>query len=383
MSDLNLTDNKFIQFHQKIGFKFDGVKYYGYKGDTIASALLRNNIKLIGRSFKYHRPRGFYTCGIEEPNALVQIISEYSEPNTRATIKKIYEGMEIESQNRWPSLETDIGSINNIFSPVFPAGFYYKTFMGPHKNFWKKIYEPIIRKAAGLGKPPKEFKAVSTHLHHNVDITIVGGGLNGLIAAKSLIDTKYSVLLIDFDDQLGGILNNSNKVQSVNNQTPMDWISETVKEIENSKNIKILKNTLVTTYNYINHLIAVEDKFVGSRPLKDKVNSTLHKIRTDQVILCNGHIERFLSFQNNDLPGIMLCSSFEKYMCRYGVIPSKETVVFSNNSNSESLVFSLIKKGFKPKAYIDSRSGENIEPDLFDLIRKNDIPLYTLSLIHI
>ena len=381
MSDLNLTDNKFIQFHQKIGFKFDGVKYYGYKGDTIASALLRNNIKLIGRSFKYHRPRGFYTCGIEEPNALVQIISEYSEPNTRATIKKIYEGMEIESQNRWPSLETDIGSINNIFSPVFPAGFYYKTFMGPHKNFWKKIYEPIIRKAAGLGKPPKEFKAVSTHLHHNVDITIVGGGLNGLIAAKSYIDTKYSVLLIDFDDQLGGILNNSNKVLSVNNQTPMDWISETVKEIENSKNIKILKNTLVTTYNYINHLIAVEDKFVGSRPLKDKVNSTLHKIRTDQVILCNGHIERFLSFQNNDLPGIMLCSSFEKYMCRYGVIPSKETVVFSNNSNSESLVFSLIKKGFKPKAYIDSRSGENIEPDLFDLIRKNDIPLYTNSQI--
>ena len=381
MSELNLTDNKFIQFHQKIGFKFDGVKYYGYKGDTIASALLRNNLKLIGRSFKYHRPRGFYTCGIEEPNALVQIISEYSEPNTRATIKKIYEGMEIESQNRWPSLETDIGSINNIFSPVFPAGFYYKTFMGPHKNFWKKIYEPIIRKAAGLGKPPKEFKAVSTHLHHNVDITIVGGGLNGLIAAKSLIDTKYNVLLIDFDDQLGGILNNSNKVLSVNNQTPMDWISETVKEIENSRNIKILKNTLVTTYNYINHLIAVEDKFVGSRPLKDKVNSTLHKIRTDQVILCNGHIERFLSFQNNDLPGIMLCSSFEKYMCRYGVIPSKETVVFSNNSNSESLVFSLIKKGFKPKAYIDSRSGENIEPDLFDLIRKNDIPLYTNSQI--
>ena len=137
----------------------------------------------------------------------------------------------------------------------------------------------------------------------------------------------------------------------------------------------------MTTYNYINHLIAVEDKFVGTRPLKDKVNSTLHKIRTDQVILCNGHIERFLSFQNNDLPGIMLCSSFEKYMCRYGVIPSKETVVFSNNSNSESLVFSLIKKGFKPKAYIDSRSGENIEPDLFDLIRKNDIPLYTNSQI--
>ncbi|MDC3173535.1 2Fe-2S iron-sulfur cluster-binding protein [Alphaproteobacteria bacterium] len=125
MSELNLTDNKFIQFHQKIGFKFDGVKYYGYKGDTIASALLRNNIKLIGRSFKYHRPRGFYTCGIEEPNALVQIISEYSEPNTRATIKKIYEGIEIESQNRWPSLETDIGSINNLFCSRFLLQNFY------------------------------------------------------------------------------------------------------------------------------------------------------------------------------------------------------------------------------------------------------------------
>ena len=186
MIELNNQNSPFIHFHQKISFKFDGIKYFGYKGDTIASALFRNGVKLIGRSFKYHRPRGIYTCGIEEPNALVQIISEYSEPNVRATVKKIYEGMEIESQNRWPSLDFDIGSINNVFSPLFSAGFYYKTFMGPHKSFWKKIYEPVIRKAAGLGKPPKEFKAISSHLHHNVDIVIVGGGLNGLLAAVSL-----------------------------------------------------------------------------------------------------------------------------------------------------------------------------------------------------
>jgi len=139
MKDLNVKDNKFIQFHQKISFQFDGKKYFAFKGDTIASALLRNNISLVGRSFKYHRPRGIYTCGIEEPNALVQVISEHSEPNTRATVKKIYEGMQIESQNRWPSLENDIGSINSFLSPLFTAGFYYKTFMGPHKSFWKKI----------------------------------------------------------------------------------------------------------------------------------------------------------------------------------------------------------------------------------------------------
>ena len=379
MTHLNNQNSPFIHFYQRINFQFDGKKYHGYKGDTIASALLRHRIKLIGRSFKYHRPRGIYTCGIEEPNALVQIISEHSEPNVRATIKKIYEGMEVESQNRWPSLEFDIGSVNSILSPLFSAGFYYKTFMGPHKSFWKKIYEPVIRKAAGLGKPPKEFKAISSHLHHNVDIVIVGGGLNGLLAASSLIDTKYDILLIEGDNQLGGILNNSSKINEINGQQPQEWAKEKIESIKKSKNIKILNNTLVTTYNYINHLIAVEDKYVGAKPAEDKVNSTLHKIRTEHVILSNGHIERFLSFQNNDLPGIMLGASFEKFICRYGVIPSKEPVIFSNNSNSNSLIQTLLELNIKPKAYIDSRPGEQIEGELFELIRKNDIPLYTNS----
>ena len=189
------------------------------------------------------------------------------------------------------------------------------------------------------------------------------------------------MLLIEFEEQLGGIINNSNKISLIDNKEPKVWLKETIQEIEESKNVKILKNTLVTTYNYINHLIAIEDRFVGSKPIEGKVNSTLHKIRTGHTILCNGHIERFLSFQNNDLPGIMLSSSFEKYMCRYGLSPSKEPVIFSNNSNSNSLVYSLIKAGLKPKAYIDSRSGEEIEPNLFDLIRKNDVPLYTNSQI--
>ena len=137
MSALN-NKSPYVIDDQKISFTFDCKKYCGFKGDTIASALLRNNIRLIGRSFKYHRPRGIYTCGIEEPNALVQIPSEYNDPNIRATVKQIYEGMIVESQNRWPSLKNDIGSINNLLSPLFSAGFYYKTFMGP-KGFWKKV----------------------------------------------------------------------------------------------------------------------------------------------------------------------------------------------------------------------------------------------------
>jgi len=154
MSALNNTKSFHLISSQKISFTFDGKQYTGFKGDTVASALLRNNVKLIGRSFKYHRPRGIYTCGIEEPNALIQILSEHSEPNTKATVKRIYDGMIVESQNRWPSLKADIGSINNLLSPLFSAGFYYKTFMGP-KGFWKKVYEPIIRRTAGLGKPQK------------------------------------------------------------------------------------------------------------------------------------------------------------------------------------------------------------------------------------
>jgi len=139
MSAANNKKCSYINVDQKISFIFDGKKYFAFKGDTIASALLRNNVRLIARSFKYHRPRGIYTCGIEEPNGIVQILSEHNEPNTRATIKQIYDGMEIESQNRWPSLKFDIGSINNFLSPIFSAGFYYKTFMGP-KGFWKRIY---------------------------------------------------------------------------------------------------------------------------------------------------------------------------------------------------------------------------------------------------
>ena len=201
----------------KIYFKFDGKTYGGNQGDTIASALLRNEVKLVGRSFKYHRPRGIYTCGIEEPNALVQIINEHNEPNVRATVKKIYDGMVVKSQNRWPSLKRDFGSINNLLSPIFSAGFYYKTFMGP-QGFWKNVYEPLIRRTAGLGKPPREFKSKSIHLHHNIDILIVGGGLAGLLAAKKLAGTDQDVLLVERDNNLGGILRNSNKIKSIDGQ---------------------------------------------------------------------------------------------------------------------------------------------------------------------
>jgi len=376
---MSALDNKkcsYIKKNKKVSFTFDGKKYSGYKGDTIASALLRNNVSLVARSFKYHRPRGIYTCGIEEPNAIVQILNEYNEPNTRATVKQIYEGMKVDSQNRWPSLNLDIGSVNNLLSPMFSAGFYYKTFMGP-KGFWKKIYEPIIRRTAGLGKPPKEFRSKSIHQNHNVDIVIVGAGLSGLIAARKLIDTEYDVLLLEQDSFLGGVLKNSNKVKKINDQETNKWIKETEHLVNISKNIKILKNSLVTSYNFTNHLIALEDKFAGKEIDKGKSELTLHKIRTKHTILANGHIERFISFRNNDLPGVMLASSFEKYIYRYGVVPETNPVIFTNNSTTVSLLKSLVDLGHKPSAYVDARDKDKIGKKLLAYLKKNDIPFYT------
>ncbi len=361
---------------KQVKITFDGKTYQAYEGDTVASALLRNNIRLVGRSFKYHRPRGIYTCGIEEPNALVQIISEHNEPNTRATIKRVYDGMEITSQNRWPSLKYDFGAINNILSPIFSAGFYYKTFMGP-KGFWKNLYEPLIRRSAGLGKPPKNFRSKSTHQYHNTDVLIIGAGLSGLVAAKKFINTKFKVLLIEQDSYLGGVLKNSNKVKTINGLKPQEWISETEELISNSKNITILKNTLVTTYNFTNHLIALEDKFVGKKIDLNKSELTLHKIRTSNTIIANGHIERFISFRNNDLPGVMLASSFEKYIHRYGVIPEKEPVIFTNNSSSLSLLKTLINLGCKPKAYVDYRKKDNIETEIKKILKDKEIPFFS------
>ncbi len=376
MSSLTLKNCPYIS--DKIQIQFDGKLYNAREGDTVASALLRNEIRLIGRSFKYHRPRGIYTCGIEEPNALVQILNEHNEPNTRATIKRVYDGIKVSSQNRWPSLSFDVGSINNFLSPIFSAGFYYKTFMGP-KGFWKKIYEPLIRRTAGLGKPPKNFRSKSIHQNHNVDILIVGGGLTGLMAARKFINTKHEVLLVEQDAFLGGILKNSNKVNTINGKDVKDWVDETEKLIIKANNIKILKNTLVTTYNFTNHLIALEDKFAGKKIDTNKSELTLHKIRTDNTILANGHIERFISFRNNDLPGVMLASSFEKYIHRYGVVPEKNPVIFTNNSSTISLAKTLIKQKCKPAAYIDSRNERDIEEEIKKFLKANDIPFYPAS----
>ncbi|MDC0195290.1 2Fe-2S iron-sulfur cluster-binding protein, partial [Alphaproteobacteria bacterium] len=260
MNPSRLKNNKNINTNKKISFYFDGRKFFGYKGDTLASALLYNNIHLVGRSFKYHRPRGFLSAGSEEPNGIVQLENgNMTEPNRRATEVLIYEGLIASSQNRWPNIKFDFGAINDWLSPFFPAGFYYKTFMWPAK-FWKK-YEFFIRHAAGLGKAPQSDDPHKyEHYHYHCDALIVGSGVSGLYAAEMLTEQGLKVLLVEQEDELGGsLLSDQNIDKMINGLNFIDWKDKIVNNLKTKNNIKIIKSTTLFAYMHYNYLLAIQD----------------------------------------------------------------------------------------------------------------------------
>ena len=234
--------NKFIDQTLKIKFKFNGKNLFGFKGDTLASALIANGIHLVGRSFKYHRPRGIMTCGSEEPNAIVQLGNDPSitEPNVRATEIEIYDGLEAYSQNCWPSVNFDVGGVNNFLSPLLPAGFYYKTFMWP-ANFWEK-YEYFIRHSAGLGKSPtKPDTDIYEHQYLHYDVLVIGGGISGIIASKISAQSNYKTLLIDDKSILGGsTIYDNNELFKINNDKLSLWLQNEIENLKKLKNIRIL-----------------------------------------------------------------------------------------------------------------------------------------------
>jgi sarcosine oxidase subunit alpha len=318
---MRLQNNKNLNQTKKIGFTFDGKKYYGFKGDTLASALLSNGVHLFGRSFKYHRPRGIISAGCEEPNGIVQLeMNEFTEPNRRATEVVLYEGLVAKSQNRWPSLNYDLGAINDLLSPFFPAGFYYKTFMWPPK-FWK-TYEYFIRRAAGLGHAPKKDDPHKyEHYHYHCDTLIVGSGVSGLYAAKIAAAKNLKVLLVEQEDQVGGAILSSNDYENkINTNSQTEWKNTILDELNNLQNVKIITSTTLFAYMHYNYLLAIQD--LQPNTGKDKKNSIrqiVWKIRAKKVILATGSIERPLTFNNNDRPGIMLANSASKYLNGYGV----------------------------------------------------------------
>ena len=344
---------------ERISFKFNGKKLFGYKGDTLASALLANGIHLVGRSFKYHRPRGILSSGSEEPNALVQIIKNKAEtdPNIRATEIEIYEGLEVKSQNCWPNVEFDIGEINSLFSPILPAGFYYKTFMWPAK-FWKK-YEYFIRKTAGLGKSPTEKDPdIYEHSYYHCDVLIVGSGPAGISAALVAVKSGKKVLLVDEKPEFGGNLLSSNKENiQINNLSPGEWIKESYQKLMGYKNIKILNRTTVSAYHNYNYLIMIQNltDHLAEKEKNGKIRQRLWKVRAKKVILATGSIERPLIFDGNDRPGIMLTSAVKKYLNFYSVKCGNKIVIFTNNDSSYEAAIDLYNKGVKVIAIVDIR----------------------------
>jgi sarcosine oxidase subunit alpha len=357
--NLRVIASKFIDETTRVSFKFNGKIYYGFKGDTLASALIANDIHLVGRSFKYHRPRGIMSAGSEEPNAIVQVNANtaYTEPNVRATEIEIYEGLETSSQNCWPSVKFDIGGINNFLSPFLPAGFYYKTFMWP-ASFWEK-YEHFIRHSAGLGKSPKVADPdIYDHKYIHCDVLVIGAGISGIMAAKIAAKNNLKTLLLDEKAEIGGttIYQNSDKFK-IDDNISSDWLNNEISELKKLDNLEIKTRTSVAAYHGYNYLLARENltDHLNKNEKQNKIRQRLLKIRAKKVIVATGSLERPLIFDNNDRPGIMLSSAIKKYADYYGVICGKKNIFFTNNDSAYESAISLFKKGIKVQAIIDIR----------------------------
>ncbi|MDA9598216.1 sarcosine oxidase subunit alpha family protein [bacterium] len=361
--NLRVKSSNFIDETSRISFKFNGKTYYGFKGDTLASALLANNIHLVGRSFKYHRPRGIMTSGSEEPNAIVQVGNDkaITEPNVRATEVEIYNGLEAKSQNCWPSVNFDIGGINNFLSPLLPAGFYYKTFMWP-ASLWEK-YEIAIRHSAGLGRSPtKPDTDIYEHRYIHCDVLVVGAGISGIMAAKTAAKNNLNTLLLDEKNELGGmtIYQNSENFK-IDNKISSEWLNDEIEELKKLDNLEIKTRTSVAAYHGYNYLLARENltDHLSKDEKENKVRQRLLKIRAKKVIVATGSLERPLVFNNNDRPGIMLSSAVKKYADYYGVICGKNNIFFTNNDTAYESAISLLKKGINVHCIIDIRENSN------------------------
>ncbi|MEZ2128377.1 MULTISPECIES: sarcosine oxidase subunit alpha [unclassified Sinorhizobium] len=338
-------------------FTFDGKSYTALEGDTVASALLANGIHLVGRSFKYHRPRGILSAGAEEPNALLDISrdSARKQPNVRATVQEVFDGMIVKSQNRWPTLAFDAGSVNDLLSPFFAAGFYYKTFMWPRKA-WKHVYEPFIRRAAGLGVAPTEDDPdhYASRFAH-CDVLVVGAGISGLCAALAAAEAGAKVILCDEQSEAGGALRFDAGVR-IDGIDGYDWVQKTVTRLKAMTNVQVLIRT--TAFGYYNHnFIGLAERVTDhlARPGRDLPRERLWQVRAKRVILATGAIERHMVFPNNDRPGIMLASAARMYLNHYGVAVGAKVGVYTAHDSAYEAAFDLKRAGVAIAAIVDCR----------------------------
>ena len=354
MNQGNRIDGGLIDRSQTLNFTFNGKVMQGYPGDTLASALLANGQRLVGRSFKYHRPRGIFTAGSEEPNALVHLRSgAYREPNTRAAVSELNDGLEATSQNHRGSLKYDLMAVTDLLSPFLAAGFYYKTFMWP-KAFWEKLYEPMIRASAGLGSlSMQEDPDVYDKGFLHCDVLVIGAGPAGLSAALAAGRSGARVIIADEDFMAGGRLNA--EAFGVNGMSGADWAARAVAELGALANVRIMNRT--TVYGAYDHGIfgALERKTDHLASAAGKPRQVLWRIYSRRSILAAGSTERPIAFGNNDRPGIMLAGAVRAYVNRYAVTPGKEVAVFTNNDDGWRTATDLYAKGVTITAVIDSR----------------------------
>ena len=347
-----------------VSFTFDGKTYQGFEGDTLASALLANGVHLMGRSFKYHRPRGVIAAGVEEPNALMGISRDNarSQPNVRATVQEIYDGLKAVSQNRFPSLSFDVGAVNNLLSPVFSAGFYYKTFKWP-AFAWDKLYEPFIRRAAGLGSAPTEEDPDRyTNRFAHCDVLIIGGGAAGLVAAKAAADQKMSVIICDENPAMGGWLLSDTDVR-IGKMTGPEWAADMVAKLTAMPNVRVLTRT--TGFGYFQqNMVGLSQRVTDhmSRPDPGFPRERMWQVRAQKVVIAQGMIERHMVFPGNDLPGVMLAGAAQTFLNKYGVSVGNNVGVYTACDTAYAAAFDLAEEGITVKVIVDHR--DEVDADI-------------------
>ena len=358
--DFRLDSIGLINRDKKILFKFNGKSYFGYEGDTLASALIANGVHLVGRSFKYHRPRGFFGAGVDEPYAIVQLYrNNETDPNVRATEQEIFEGLEATSVNCWPSVNFDVGAINNFLNKFFPAGFYYKTFMWP-KSFWYKVYEPFIRKSAGFGiASTKHDKERYEHKYEYCDLLITGSGPSGLASAYAAAKNGARVILAEDKPRFGGSLLTSDV--NIGNQSGKEWADNIITELKEMPNV-IVKNRAQIFGYYDHNMLVMSERMNDHLPKSKKYSpkQRLWYIRAKEVVISSGSIERPLVFGNNDTPGVVLSSAAKEYLKVYGVLVGKKPLIFTNNDSAYETAIEFKKNGIDP-IVLDTRSKANSE----------------------